>query len=79
MLFEEPNIESPKGSAYIVLGGGHSVDEQGNRLLTPDCGSVEELEHYINNFKHDLERILVQARLAFQKASTSPFSAGASN
>jgi hypothetical protein len=33
------------GSAWIVLEGGYSRAEDGALFLTPECSSIEELDH----------------------------------
>jgi len=60
------------GSARIVLEGMFSRDENNDIFLTPDCSSIEELDHYIDGFKHDLERARNQAKIAFDAARTGP-------
>jgi hypothetical protein len=60
------------GSAWIVLGGGYSQDKDGRILLTAECSSIEELSHYIDGLKHDLERARIQAATAFEAAKTKP-------
>ncbi len=60
------------GSALIVLAGGYSQDEDGKILLTAECSSIEELNHYIDGFEHDLERARNQARAAFEDAKAKP-------
>jgi hypothetical protein len=63
---------SANGSAWIVLRGSYSHDEEGNILLTPDCATIEELCHHIDGLKHDLERIQKQGRNAFETARLRP-------
>jgi outer membrane murein-binding lipoprotein Lpp len=60
------------GSAWIALAGGYSQDKDGTIFLTPECSSVEELSHYIDGFKHDLERARNQAKAAFEAAKDKP-------
>jgi hypothetical protein len=60
------------GSAWIVLEGGYSRDADGTLFLTPECSSIEELNHYIDGFKHDLERARNQATAAFEGAKAKP-------
>jgi hypothetical protein len=71
LLYTDRSL-NPHGSAWIVLEGGFSRDEDHNILLTPDCSSIEDLNNYIDGFKHDLERARNQATTAFEAAKARP-------
>src|SRR5271154_3027730 len=56
----------------LEVGRRCTVDAAGNRLLTPDCATLRELEFYIDSFKRDPERIRKQARTAFDGTASNP-------
>ena len=60
------------GSARIVLEGSYSRDKNDNILLTPDCATFEELNHYIDGLVGNLERARKGGKIAFEKAKTRP-------
>ena len=71
LLYNDHSL-SRDGSAWIVLEGGFSRHENGLIQLTPECATVDELNHCIDGLVSTLERARRQGKIAFEKAQKRP-------
>jgi hypothetical protein len=71
LKFEEPDLRSTAGSAWIVPGD-HSRDSDDWPLLTPHCATLGELEWHIDKMEAELKEIRKQARKKFADAKSKP-------
>ncbi len=50
--------------AWLVLGD-HPIDEEGNHLLSSDCGGAWEVEENANRLKKLLDKAVAKAKRKF--------------
>lgn len=52
--------------AWIILGD-HGISQNGDKELTPDCASIEEVEEQVKFLKKELDGIVTAAKRKFSK------------
>jgi len=64
LVFDGDHVQSAMGSAWI---GVNPQEHNGLPVITHDCGSLSELNRAVEDLKAELDKLVREAKIKFEK------------